>query len=114
MSGYRYRAERLTPIGTDPCNTMARGTRPSADPLKASLMTPSVVGPGKLFETVDFIPRSGENPKIRGVDDPEVVGDLVAELTPIPGHGVAQEVQDGCLELCKVGVAFVVGGVLVH
>jgi len=22
MSGYRYRAERLTPIGTDPCNTM--------------------------------------------------------------------------------------------
>ena len=29
MSGYRYRAERLTPIGTDPCNTMAGGRSPS-------------------------------------------------------------------------------------
>ena len=37
----------------------------------------------------DGILRSGENPKIRGIDDPEVVGDLVAELMPVPGHGFA-------------------------
>ena len=39
------------------------------------------------------IPRSPENPKILGVDDSEIVGDLVAIVAPFSGHLDAQEVQ---------------------
>ena len=49
-----------------------------------------------LYQAIDwyggnfakYIPRSAENPKIRWIDDAEVVGDLVAERTPVPGHRV--------------------------
>ena len=49
---------------------------------------------GPILVTFLSIPRSPENPKILGVDDSEIVGDLVAIVAPFSGHLDAQEVQD--------------------
>jgi len=40
----------------------------------------------KVIDRLDGIPRLSENPKIPGVDDAEVVGDLVAEVMPVSRH----------------------------
>ena len=60
------------------------------------------------------IPRSPENPKILGVDDSEIVGDLVAIVAPFSGQLDAQEVQDGLAEVLERRVAPVMGDVPVH
>ena len=62
----------------------------------------------------DTIPRSRENPKICGIDDAEVVGDLVAIDRPVPRHCLAQKSQYSTSEILEPSVAFVVGAVSVH
>lgn len=51
---------------------------------------PPAVTRFKSLTVVLDIPGSGENPKISWVDDPEVVGNLVAVDMPVPGHFFAQ------------------------
>ena len=60
------------------------------------------------------IPRSRDNPELLWIDDPEVIGYLVAVSAPIRGHVVAQEVQDGDAEVLEGGVALVVSGMPMH
>src|SRR4029077_9653767 len=61
-----------------------------------------------------IILSSRENPKICGIDDAEVVGDLVAIDVPVPRHLLATKSQDRTSEILEPSVAFVVGAVPVH
>ena len=61
-----------------------------------------------------IIPRSRDNPELLWIDDPEVIGDLIAVSSPVPGHVVAQEVQHCDAEVLEAAVALVVGGMSVH
>ena len=61
-----------------------------------------------------IIPRLSENSKIPGVDDAEVVGDLVAETMPVSRHLLTQEVKDRRPELGEARVAFVVSDMPMH
>jgi hypothetical protein len=45
----------------------------------------------KILLSFAFILSSRENPKICGIDDAEVVGDLVAVDMPVPRHLLAQK-----------------------
>ncbi len=67
-----------------------------------------------VSNTDNIIPRSRQNPKIRGRDDAEIVRDLVAVEAPVPGYLLAQERQDRVAEVAEGLVALVVGDVLVH
>lgn len=60
------------------------------------------------------IPRLSENPKIPGVDDAEVVGDLVTETMLVSRHLLMQEVKDRRPELGEARVAFVVSDMPMH
>ena len=60
------------------------------------------------------IPSSRENPKICGIDDAEVVGDLVAVDMPVPRHRLAKKSQHRATEILEPSIAFVVGAVPVH
>ena len=64
-------------------------------------------GPGGV--SVRVIPSSRENPKICGVDDAEVVGDLVAVDAPVPRHLLAQKSQYRTSEILEPSIPFVVG-----
>src|SRR5262249_47592153 len=55
-----------------------------------------------------------ENPKIGGVDDAEVVGDRIAEDSPVFRHLLAQEMQNRSAEVVIARVAPVVGHVFMH
>src|SRR3984957_14699581 len=57
---------------------------------------------------------SHKNPKICGIDDAEVVGDLVAVDMPVPRRLLAQKSQYHTSEILEPCVAFVVGAVPVH
>src|ERR1700727_3846210 len=57
---------------------------------------------------------SRENPKICGIDDAEVVGDLIAVDMPIPRHLLAQKSQYRAFEILEPIVAFVVSAMPVH
>ena len=67
-----------------------------------------------MFPPVGIIPCSRKNPKIRGIDDPEIIGDLIAVGLPLFGHFFAQESQHRAAEIRETGVAFVVGEVSMH
>jgi len=60
------------------------------------------------------IPRSGENPKILGRDDTDVIRYLITIGIPFSGHLLAQKGQDRGFEVGKCRVASIVGDVLVH
>jgi hypothetical protein len=68
---------------------------------------------GKQALTNDIL-SSHENPKICGIDDAEVVGDLVAVDMPVPRHLLAQKSQYHTSEILEPSVAFVVSAVPVH
>src|ERR1700735_4605062 len=76
--------------------TMACAVFSSSVPIKANILS------------------SHENPKICGIDDAEVVGDLVAVDMPVPRHLLAQKSQYHTSEILEPSVAFVVGAVPVH
>src|SRR3984957_1547752 len=65
---------------------------------------------GLLFNILS----SRENPKICGIDDAEVVGDLIAVDMPIPRHLLAQKSQYRAFEILEPIVAFVVSAMPVH
>src|SRR5262245_34181404 len=67
-----------------------------------------------IAELAASILSSRENPKICGIDDAEVVGDLVAVDMPVPRHLLAQKGQYCTGEILEPSVAFVVGAVPVH
>src|SRR6478752_7197573 len=77
---------------------------------------PSIRGALAFFQSAGkwSIACSHDNPELLWIDDPEVVGDLVAVSAPVPGHVVAQEVQHCDAEVLEGAVALVVGGVSVH
>lgn len=58
--------------------------------------------------------RSRENPKILWIDDPEIVGDLVAIVAPFPGNLDAQKIQDRLTERREGGMAPIMCDVPVH
>ena len=60
------------------------------------------------------IPRSHDNPEFLWIDDPEIVGDLIAVGTPVPRDVVAQEAEHRDAEVLEGAVALVVGGMPVH
>src|SRR5271166_3766764 len=62
----------------------------------------------------DDIPRSGQNPKILGRDDTEVIRYLITIGVPFSGHLLAQEGQDRGLEVGECCMTSIVGDVLVH
>jgi len=68
----------------------------------------------QVLKSMGYIPRLSENPKIPGVDDAEVVGDLVAETMPVSRHLLTQEVKDRRPELGEARVAFVVSDMPMH
>jgi poly-gamma-glutamate capsule biosynthesis protein CapA/YwtB (metallophosphatase superfamily) len=67
------------------------------------LLEEAVVELNIVERASDNIPRLCENPKFRRVDDAEVVGDLVAETMPVPGHLLTQKAEHRSLELLKLG-----------
>ena len=60
------------------------------------------------------IPRSHDNPEFLWIDDPEIVGDLIAVSTPVSGDVVAQEAEHRDAEVLERAVALVVSGMPVH
>jgi hypothetical protein len=63
---------------------------------------------------IRYILSSRENPRICGIDDAEVVGDLIAVDMPVPRHLLAQKSQYRTFEILEPSVAFVVSAVPVH
>ena len=57
---------------------------------------------------------SCQDSEIRGIDDAEVVGDLIAKGAPVFGHGLCQERHRRRFEVAEGGIASVVGDVFVH
>jgi hypothetical protein len=68
----------------------------------------------KIMEINFDILRSVDYPKICWVDNPEIIGYLVAESAPFSGHLCAHEVQDGDGEIFDCLVSSVVGYVPMH
>ena len=62
----------------------------------------------------ETIPRSRHNPKILGVDDAEIVGDRITEVSPIPRNHFTQETERRIGKLGASCVALVVRDMLVH
>src|ERR1019366_1401671 len=60
------------------------------------------------------IPRSSDNPEFRWVYDTEIVRDLIAPLTPVRWHVLAQKSQHRDTEILERCVALIMGGVSVH
>ena len=110
------------------CETVmppAKKAAPSAKTIAAPAKTAAIHegqarSPKATLEWATFpriflrIPRSHDNPELLWIDDPEVIGDLVAVGAPVPGHVVAQEVQHRDAEVLEGAVTLVGGGVSVH
>ena len=60
------------------------------------------------------IPCSGQNPKIRGSDDPEVIRDLIAIGVPFSGHLLAQKRQHRGFEIGECRMTLIVRDMPVH
>jgi hypothetical protein len=60
------------------------------------------------------IPRSGQNPKILGRDDTEVIRYLITIGVPSPGYFLAQEREDLRFEIGECRMTSIVGDMLVH
>ena len=60
------------------------------------------------------IPCSGQNPKILGRDDTEVIRYLITIAVPFSGHLLAQKGQDRRFEIGECGMTSIVGDMLVH
>jgi hypothetical protein len=60
------------------------------------------------------IPRSGQEPKILGRDDTEVIRYLITIDTPFSGHLLAQEREDRRFEVSECRMTSIVGDMLVH
>ena len=60
------------------------------------------------------IPRSGQNPKILGRDDTEVIRYLITIDTPFSGNLRAQEREDRRFEVSECRMTSIVGDMLVH
>ena len=61
-----------------------------------------------------YIPSSPQHPKFVVIDDPEIVGDLIAEGFPFVGEGFSKEPQDRIRELLLRWVVVIMSDVLVH
>src|ERR1700678_1553738 len=103
-----------------------RGLRQESHPAARSAAAGSVVwrSPGPPTATApsgaamssdpDGIPRSRDNPELCWVNDTKIVSNLIAVITPVLGHLLAQEGQHRGAELLEGSVALVVGDVPVH
>ena len=60
------------------------------------------------------LPRSGQNPKILGRDDTEVIRYLITIGVPSPGYFLAQEREDLRFEIGECRMTSIVGDMLVH
>ena len=67
-----------------------------------------------FMDWAQAIPRSGQNPKILGRDDTEVIRYLITIDTPFSGHLLAQKGQDCGFEVSECRMTSIVGDMLVH
>src|SRR6202030_4175595 len=68
----------------------------------------------KYFLVARNIPRSGQNPKILGRDDTEVIRYLITIDVPFSGHLLTQKGEDRRFEVGECLMTSVVGDMLVH
>ena len=88
--------------------------RPSINPICRALgLTLPPIFQEVPTETAS-IPRSGQNPKILGRDDTEVIRYLITIGVPFPGHFLAQEREDRRFEIGECRMTSIVGDMLVH
>ncbi len=110
---------RLTSV---PCaNTLS--PRSEIEGLGGLLALPHIGTPGDfavapaeelLADEAWDIPRSGQNPKILGRDDTEVIRYLITIGVPSPGYFLAQEREDLRFEIGECRMTSIVGDMLVH
>src|SRR5208282_5740202 len=72
------------------------------------------LGLHKIFNNILSIPSSGQNPKILGRDDTEVIRYLITIGIPFSGHLLAQKGQYCGFEIAERRMTSIVGDVLVH
>src|SRR6202041_3093276 len=70
--------------------------------------------PPRMPQSANTIPRSGQNPKILGRDDTEVIRYLITIDEPSPGYFLAQEREDRRFEIGECRMTSIVGDMLVH
>ena len=103
-------------MGIDRRETITIPPLPDIDQWESFVATrrAMLVPPQNLIRRCHAILSSRENPKICGIDDAEVVGDLVTVDMPVPRHLLAQKNYYRPSEILEPSVAFVVGAVPVH